>query len=111
MAYSKLLKVDELRRLAFGAMGINFTAIGTALEEPCRIFILKNLTNTNLIFSLDGATDHFYLPSGGFELIDGCTNAVRDEGFFVPIRTIFYVRHEVAAPPASGIAAIEIIHG
>jgi len=111
MAYSKRMNVDTLRRAAFGALGVAFAAVGTAITEPCRIFILSNLTNNNIIFSLDGVNDHFYLPPGGFKLIDVCTNKVRDEGFFVPDGTVFYARHEAAAAPTTGSVFVEILHG
>jgi len=111
MAYSKRMNVDVLRRVAFGGLTVNFAAIGAALTDPCRIFILSNLTDTNIIFSLDGVTDHFYLPAGGFKLIDICTNKVRDEGFFVPDGTVFYARHELGAAPTSGGVFVEIMHG
>ena len=111
MAYSKRLRLDEVRRLAFGAIGAAFAAVGASLDDPCRIFILSNLTNNNIIFSLDGVTDHFYLPSGGFKLIDVCTNRVRDDGFFVDAGTVFYARHEGGAAPTTGLVAVEIIHG
>ena len=110
MAYSKRMEVDEIRRLAFGAIGPTYSAVGTALAEPCRIFILSNITNVNILFSLDGATDHFLLPPGGFKLIDVCTNKVRDDGFFVPDGTVFYARHEAGAPAASGEVFVEIMH-
>jgi hypothetical protein len=111
MAYPKHLRMDTLRRLAFGALAATFNAVGAALADPCRIFILSNLTNNNIIFSLDGVTDHFYLPAGGFKLIDVCTNKVRDDGFFVPQGTIFYARHEAAAAPTAGLVTVEVIHG
>ena len=62
MAYNRKLKVEPIRTLAFGSIGPTYTAVGTALTNPARIFILNNLTNQNLYFSIDGTNDHFITP-------------------------------------------------
>jgi len=110
MAYSKRVRMDAYRTLAFGAIGATYAAVGTALTDPARIFILTNLTDQAIEFSLDGATDHFYLASGGYKLIDCTANKVRDEGFFVPDGTVFYAQHAGVAP-TSGLITVEVIHG
>ena len=109
MAYRNRLRIDAFRTLAFGAIGVNYGAIGAALTEPCRIFILNNLTDADIFFSLDGATNQFILPPRSFKLIDVTANKVRDDGFFVSEGTIFYARHTGVAPTL-GAVYIECIH-
>ena len=111
MAYPKRVRMDELRRLAFGGITANYAAVGAALTDPCRIFILSNLSDDNIIFSLDGVTDHFFVPVGGFKLIDCTANKVREEGFFVSEGTVFYARCEAGAVPTAGLVTVEILHG
>lgn len=111
MAYPKALRIDAIRVLGFGAITNLYQVVGAALTEPCRIFNLTNLTNANIIFSLDGVNDHFYIPPGGFKLIDVCTNRVRDEGWFVPQGTQFYCRSDGLPFPTTGNVIIEVMHG
>ncbi len=42
--------------------------------QPARIYKIDNLTDQLLLFSMDGATNHWALPPNGFLLIDLATN-------------------------------------
>ena len=110
MAYPKRFAIDTIRTAAFGAIGAAYSAVGEALDEPCRIFCLTNLTDQDVFFSLDGVNDHFIVPTNSFKLIDVTANKVRDDGFFVREGTVFYVVR-VAGAPTLGSVYIEIIHG
>ena len=109
MSYRNRFRIDPIRTAAFGVIGVNYSAVGTSLTEPARIFILNNLTDASVFFSIDGINDHFILPPNGFKLIDVTTNKVRDDGFFVSDGTVFYVKR-VSSAPTSGSVYIEIIH-
>ena len=108
MAYNNRVIVDARRALAFGAIGAVYAAVGAALASPARIFILNNLTDADMDFSIDGVTDHFILPPNSFKLIDVTANKVRDDGFFIREGTVFYVKQTAAAATA-GSVVIEII--
>ena len=110
MAYPKRLRLDAVRSAAFGAIGAAYSAVGVALTDPCRIFCLTNLTDADVFFSVDGVTDHFIVPSNSFKLIDVSANKIRDEGFFLPEGTVFYVVR-VAGAPTTGSVYIEVLHG
>jgi len=108
MAYSKKIIVDARRDLAFGGIGAAYVAVGGALASPARVFIINNLTDANLDISLDGVNDNFILPPRSFKLIDVTANKVRDDGWFAPEGTVFYVKQTVGAPTL-GAFYVEII--
>lgn len=110
MSYPKRLIPDTVRTAAFGAVGAAYSAVGAALTDQCRIFCLTNLTDADVFFSVDGVNNHFIVPSNSFKLIDVASNKIRDEGFFLPTGTVFYVVR-VAGAPTVGAVYIEVLHG
>jgi len=110
MTYKNRVKLEALRTLAFGGIAATYNAVGAAIQSPARLITLKNFTDVNIIFSIDGVTDHIILPDDGFQIIDITANKVRDDGFFLSEGTVFYARHVVAAAPSSGAVYIEITH-
>lgn len=109
MAYKNKLKVDAIRTVAFGSVGAAYSAVGTALDDPARLFCLTNTTDADVYFSIDGTTNHFIVPTNSFKLIDITTNKVREDGYFLAEGTIFYVKR-VSGAPTSGSVYIEIVH-
>ena len=59
-----------MRSIAFGAIGAGFTAIGAAYSHPISKIFINNVTDADLIFSHDGITNHFYLPTEGMLVLD-----------------------------------------
>ena len=109
MAFKNRFIIDEIRSVAFGGITGAYAAVGSALDDPARIFILNNISNQDLLISLDGVTDHLILPAGAFKLIDVAANKGRDDGLFVAAGTVFYVKHNGVAP-TSGSVYLEVIH-
>ena len=103
------VKVEAIRSLAFGSIAAGYTAVGTALANPSKLIIFDNLTDANIIISLDGVTDHFIVPAQGFKLIDLASNKTDESGFFIAEGTIFYAKREAGAP-SSGNLYIQTIH-
>lgn len=64
------IKIENLRSLAFGSIGANYAAIGTAFTHPITKIHLYNGTDEILLFSDDGVNDKIILPSEGFILLD-----------------------------------------
>jgi len=108
MSYPNRVSMDAIRTLAFGGIGGAYAAVGAALTAEARIFQITNLCNTSMLFSLDGVNDHFIVPANSFILIDVTANKVRDDGFFLRVGTIFWVKQVVA--PASGSVYVTVIH-
>jgi len=109
MAYGVRAIFEPLRSLAFGSIGASYTAIGTALLGPARIFKIDNLTNAALLFSIDGATDHTIVPANGFLLVDVATNKEDTQGFEIATGTTFYVKE--SGVPTDGSVYVTVIKG
>lgn len=87
---------DTLRTKAHGAITSSYTTLGVVLAHPLRIFKLSNTTDGDLLISLDGTNNNFFLPAGGFTLYDLSTNAQQTnvtDGFQLAIGTQFYVKY------------------
>lgn len=83
MAATLELRADLVRSLGFASIVVGYTAIGTQLSHPTRIFMMQNLTDAELMFSFDGVNDHFVLAASGFILLDVTTNDIDGSGFFI----------------------------
>lgn len=111
--FSLDLRFDQIRTLAFGAIGLTYTQIGSALSNPTRLVILQNNTNQELMFTFDmnGAIDHIALPATGQIIMDCTTNRVADSsGFFFSTGTRIGVRH-LGVAPTSGNVYVSAAHG
>lgn len=108
MSLAIRLYPEPLRTIAAGAIGVGYTAIGTAFDFPSRIFFIQNQTNALLLFSFDGVTDHFALPSQGFLLLDVTANKTVDVGCFILCATV-YVKQ--SAVPTTGSVYLSTFYG
>lgn len=100
---------EPLRSLAFGGISGTYAAVGTPLDNPAHAFRLVNNTNGDMIFSLDGVSDHFFVPAASFVLYDISSNNDPNCGFYIAAQTQFYVKQSSAASQHS--VYIEIIYG
>lgn len=108
MTFRNRVIVDPIRTLAFGAIGAAFAPIGAAVASPVRIFLIKNFTDVNIDFSIDGVNINFILLSSTGQVIDLTANKVKDDGFFIREGTIFYARQSAGAPTLGNVH-VEII--
>lgn len=109
MAYGTRAAFDAIRELDFGSISGSYAAIGTAISEHARIVKITNGTNAPMYISTDGVSDEDKIPPNGFALYDFSTNRIRDDGLFVPIGTIFYVKQDTA--PTTGSVWVTVIYG
>jgi hypothetical protein len=98
------MRADPIRSLAFGSIVAGYTAVGVALAKPVRLLMVQNTTDAALMFSFDAANDHFMVPSGGFFLLDVCTNQFKTEGFYVSVGTTMYVK-QIGIPTTGTVYA------
>lgn len=110
MAYGTRASFEAVREVAFGSIGANYAAVGTATTDHARIIIFTNTTNAEVYVSLDGSTNMMRLPANSYRLIDFSTNRIRDDGLFIPIGTLFYVK-QVSGAPGSGSFWVEVVYG
>ena len=95
---------EAARTVAFGAVLDAYSAIGTAIEHPTRVFIIWNLTNANAYISIDGVLDYWPIVAGGHLILDDSTN-----GISLPKGTTFYVkRYTAGVAPTSGDVVVSI---
>lgn len=102
---------DTLIVEAAASIEETFVAIGSSLSHKWRAFKITNLTDQDLIISLDGVTDNIIVPSFGFTLYDLSTNSPpfgTNDNLVLPIGTQFYARSITeGGEPASGDLYIE----
>lgn len=108
MAFGTRGGFEILRSVAFGSITNTYAALGTATLGHVRIFSIYNATNADILVSFDGVHDHIRLFTASFQLFDFSTNKIRDDGFFLPLGTIFYIKYASAAP-TSGNLWIEVV--
>ncbi len=99
---------DTLRTENFSTIGATFESIGPPLSNRWRAFRITNVTDQNLIFSLDGINDQIFVPSFGFVLYDLSANLPPfgvENNLVFPIGTQFFVRY--VDEPESGDVYIE----
>jgi len=109
MAYGRNAKFEEIREVAFGAIGATYGAIGALTTDYTRLFTITNETNLPVYISLDGVTDHLRIASGVTRMFNLTANKARDDGLFLPKGTVFYAR-DSGVPPGSGLVAIEVMY-
>ena len=103
MAYSKIVRFDVYRTVAFGAISGTFAAVGTALTKPIRLIKFTNTSNADLIISFDAVNNNIYLPAGSFDLYDLNANQDPTYDFKMQIGTQIYVKQASGAPSSGGI--------
>ena len=97
------VRIEDLRKLAFGAIGAGFAVVGPILTDDAEMACITNNTNVNLIVSIDGVKEQIIMIAGAYKLLDLRTNLKK-----VGSRTQFWVKAE-AALPTSGSLYIEVI--
>lgn len=107
---SQVVYAEAIKSLANGSIGAGYVAVGTAFSHPIRIAVITNGTDGDMLFSLDGSTDHFYLAAGNAKLLDLTGNRDRINNLWVfPSGTQFYVKQSTA--PSSGSVFVEGLYG
>jgi len=100
---------EPMRTLAAASIGVNYTAIGTPLVAPMRVMYIVNSTDAQLVFSIDGVTDHFTLVEAGYIVLDFGANKNQDSTWNLPTGTTFYVK-QVGAP-STGSVYVTSVYG
>lgn len=106
---AKRVKFETLRSIAFGSISGTYTAIGSALIHPARLIKITNLTDADMLISIDGINDHDVIPALGFALYDLGSNRTNLSGSLdFEIGERFYVK-QVSAP-SSGSVYLTVLH-
>lgn len=107
---AQVVYAEELKSLATGSISGSYAAVGSSFSEACRIVTIINATDGDMIFSLDGSTDHLFLPARTPQLFDWNANRDRLSNFWVMAPgTQIYVKQSTA--PSSGSVYVECLYG
>lgn len=87
-----------------------YLGVGTAISNPARQFVIWNLTDVLLQFSIDGITDHFILPANGFFLDDISSNTSVSQNFLLGQGTRLYVK-TTGTNPTVGAVYFTVFYG
>lgn len=101
---------DELREIAFGAIGVQLTPIGEVFTNPIRILSIKNDTDADLYFSYDGVTLQEYLPAQTGMVLDFTSNSGATVFPLMASGTTIYVAQNAVVAPTSGLVSISAYH-
>lgn len=100
---AKRAKFETLRSIAFGSISGTYTAIGSALTNPARLIKITNLTDADMLISIDGINNHDVIPSLGFSLYDLASNRTNLSGSLdFQIGERFYVK-QISAPTEGSV--------
>jgi hypothetical protein len=103
--------IEPLRSLASGSISASYAVIGTPTDNPTRLLCITNATQGDMLFSLDGVTDHLFLKAGSFKLFDVQSNIANghEANFVFDSHTSFFVKQVTA--PVSGSVYVEVLYG
>lgn len=99
----------SLSAATIAASAGTYLGIGTAISNPARQFLVQNLTDVTLQFSIDGINDHFPLASNTSWINDIGSNKTVAEAFYLAQGTRFYVK--TLGTPTTGSVYVSIIYG
>jgi hypothetical protein len=101
---------ETVRSLGFAGIGAAYMGIGGVFTNPIRILLITNLTDANLMFSMNGIDDHFPVAANGFLLLDVTSNkTINGGGFFIAEQTRIYVKD--LDVPTSGSVYVSAFYG
>lgn len=93
---------EPLRSVSYLLMSTSYVNISTPIPNAARIIMFQNTTNNEVLISWDGTTDHQFIPSNGFVLLDVTTNkSSSQQGWFVGALTQFHAKFTAGSPAAT----------
>lgn len=105
------LMLEPVRTLAFGSISGTYAGVGTAIDNPARIFWINNLSDTDLMCSFDGVNDHFPIPSDSFLILDTTSNKTVTSGFYLAEGTRLYVKELSGTAATTGSVYFTVFYG
>lgn len=100
---------EPIRSLTAGSISGAYMGIGTPLVFPSRLLFIQNLTDAQLMFSVDGVHDHFTLPATSNFVFDITTNQQQESGIYFSVGTRFYVKQ--VGLPSTGSVYVSTFYG
>lgn len=89
---SQNLYPNPLKSINSATFTGSYQALGTSLENSCRIVKFTNTSNVSVTVSWDGVNDHEILPASSFLLLDVSANREKADICEIPKGTQFLVK-------------------
>lgn len=109
MAFGTKAQFEAVREVAFGSISGTYAALGSALSDHARLVCINNSTNDEVYVSFNGTTNHLRLAASSFKLFDLTSNQVGQDGLFMSVGTIVYIK-QVSGAPSSGSVWVEVMY-
>ena len=107
--FSKVVRFDAIRTLAFGAISGTYAKLGVANAHLGRVLKIINNTNGDIFISFDGSTDNDFIPASNFCLYDLTSNLFPGTEYVLERGTQIWVKQSTA--PTSGSVYATIVYG
>lgn len=90
---------ETVKSLNFSALSGSYANVGSATTNKVRVVFATNLTDGDLMISIDGTNDHFPVAAGVSVLLDITSNmkASKEDGYFFPVGTQFSAKEITAS--------------
>lgn len=95
-SYSKVVRFDTYRTLAFGAISGAFAALGTPITHIGRILKFVNTTDGDITVSFDGSTNNDIVPAGSIVIYDFVSDGISNTEFVIQNGTQIYIKGTVS---------------
>ena len=105
MSYTQKLLYEPIRTANTASAG-TYLALGTPLAHPASLIKMVNLSNKDLLVSIDGSTTVDVCPSGGFWLYDITTNSPHTNHIFCDEGRQYYV---LTTDAAAGTGSVYLV--
>ena len=98
------VRYEPLRSLAFGGITSVYAPVGLPFNNPVRILKVSNLTDENILVSLNGVDNHDIVPANAFFLYDYSSNKSDAAGLLEqPQGDQIYVKAETILPVTGNV--------
>ena len=93
---------EALRSIAAASLSNTYAVLGSPLAHPSSLIWLQNLTDVQVLISMNGSTDHMILAVNGFVILDVTANKSNvGSGFYIAQGTQFYAKEVTNATTGS----------
>lgn len=104
------VRYEPLRSISFLDITDDYQSVGLPFANPVRILKVTNLTDENVLISLNGVDDHDIVPANGFFLYDYSSNKANAGGLLEqPQGDRIYVAAENTLP-ATGNVYVTVVY-
>lgn len=103
---------EAIRALAYTSLTTSFTAVGVGLLHPTCIYAIQNQTDVDVYWSWDGVVANGFLAAnGGHIILDVTANKKINEGMYIPLGKVTYVRAlDGQSAPTKGAVYVTAFH-